>query len=386
MISLIRNQALWLATLSAPLLVPQVHGTPTNAGRGVDLLERSVPTYQSLNYTDVALKTESIRWYIISSKVNSSETDAEFQYQFETVHANDTLQSALAFSGQPLKQYWQGVHYRDQVNDSDMAAWDDASAPFTSWTPMPRSYQPVSLARHVWSSLDAINKSDHEQTYLNTTGQHAFALPQYLAFLTPLARLTWNKATFSFEDDPRPNNDSLIHVGLFLGDASYGASHQTIYETMEVRRAYVESVLRQKPALADGLLNFVQCGKSPLVGSKPLDVLGPLNKGTLFENSTAWQHVAAEDYFFSDAASAAAFMKNMPELKNLLWEGSSGSFAFATKVRGNMSDLKEVRRTKDKEETHGPILDNRDIASEGVLVYPSCNCGADRSNSQSILS
>ncbi|KAL0929914.1 uncharacterized protein CTRU02_215123 [Colletotrichum truncatum] len=174
---------------------------------------------------------------------------------------------------------------------------------------MLKAYQPVSLARH-----------------------HAFALPEYVALLTPLARLAWNNATFSFEDNPRPNNDSHIHVALFLGDSSDGAGHQTIYQTMEVRRAYVESVLRQKPFLANGLLNFVQCGKSPLVGSKPLDVLGPVFKGSLFENATAWQHVAAEDYFFSDAASASNFFKNLPELRNLLWEGSSGSYAFATKV------------------------------------------------------
>lgn len=87
-------------------------------------------------------------------------------------------------------QYWQGVHYREQMNDSALAAWNDNDAPFvrkgirlngrmneglshiqTSWTPQPRAYQPVSLARHVWKSLESIYESNHDQTYLNTTGQ-----------------------------------------------------------------------------------------------------------------------------------------------------------------------------------------------------------------------
>lgn len=68
------------------------------------------------------------------------------------------------------------------------------------------------------------------------------------------------------------------------------------------------------------------------ISDKPLDVLGPIIDGTIFANSTAWQHVAAEDYFFSNAASAVMFFQNLPDLKDLVWDGSSGSFTLATNV------------------------------------------------------
>lgn len=88
----------------------------------------------------------------------------------------------------------------------------------------------------------------------------------YLALLTPLARLSWNDQTYAFEDESKPNSDARVHVSLFIGDSSEGASHETIYRTLQIRRAYVESVLRENPILASGLTNFVQSGKSLQVG------------------------------------------------------------------------------------------------------------------------
>jgi hypothetical protein len=67
-------------------MCPEVQAIPTYSNAEA-LSRRSVPSYKTLNYTDVALNTESVRWYIISSKI-ANQTDKEFDYQFETYVAS----------------------------------------------------------------------------------------------------------------------------------------------------------------------------------------------------------------------------------------------------------------------------------------------------------
>lgn len=42
-----------------------------------------------------------------------------------------------------------------------------------------------------------------------------------------------------------------------------------------------------------------------------------------------WQHVALEEYWFSSTENATAFFEGTPKLRELLWEGSAGSYALA---------------------------------------------------------
>ena len=129
-------------------------------------------------------------------------------------------------------------------------------------TPVPTVYQPVSISRHTLSSLKGVNELYHSSAYTNGTAQHVFsAANQYVALLTPLARLSWNKDKAVLEDNPLPKNSSGFYVGLYLGDSADGAYHEDIYRTLEIRRAYIESVLRGDPSLGEGLLNFCQSGK-----------------------------------------------------------------------------------------------------------------------------
>ncbi|GJC84578.1 hypothetical protein ColLi_07416 [Colletotrichum liriopes] len=194
-----------------------IAATPSNAS-GIPV------TSETLNYTAVAESTEDIRLYIMAGKPENG-TDETYQHEYEVVHSKDTEYTAMNDPG-TLLQYYQGYHYRDTISLPELADWNDTYAPF-----------------------------------------HIFGRPDnFLALLTPLARLAWNAETFAFDDSPSVNPNASIHVGLFLGDSSEGASHETIYRTMQIRRAYVESVLREKPALAEGLTNYVQAGKSLKIG------------------------------------------------------------------------------------------------------------------------
>jgi hypothetical protein len=76
--------------------------------------------------------------------------------------------------------------------------------------------------------------------------------------------------------------------------------------------------------------------------AQPLNVLSPIIEGTLFADANSWETVAAEDYFFTNAASAVEFFKNLSELSDLLWEGSSGSFTFATQIHLVFSWIDEL--------------------------------------------
>lgn len=143
----------------------------------------------------------------------------------------------------------------------------------------------MALTRHIWESMEALNASFESAGYQNQTAsvththngltathkadpsQHIFCrLDQYGSVLTPLAKLAWDPEQVSFVDVDQKTKNSSMYVGLILGDSTAGTAHDEIYETLELRRAYVESRLHAEPELASGLVNFVQSGKSLQTG------------------------------------------------------------------------------------------------------------------------
>ncbi|TGO43843.1 hypothetical protein BCON_0812g00010 [Botryotinia convoluta] len=289
-------------------------------------------TSKSLNYTAIAESTEEIRQWIVAGK-EANQTDEEYQYQFEVVHEFDTQLSANGSNG-TMTQYWQGYHYRETIHQPALDYWNDSYAPFTSFLPTPSLYQPVSFARHNLKSLEAFKTQTHDALYVNDTSKHVFArADSFIALLTPLARLVWNSASLQFEDEAKVQPNVTVHVGLFLADRSDGASHVEIYETLQLRRAYIESVLREDPTLADGLLQFAQSGKSLKIGKQPNDVFDDIYTTGPLEYSNKWQFVAVEDFFFADSISAARLLPKLKLLEKLVWPGSSGSFALATAAK-----------------------------------------------------
>ncbi|KAF7554892.1 hypothetical protein G7Z17_g2622 [Cylindrodendrum hubeiense] len=275
-------------------------------------------TSKSLNYKHVAEITKEIRWYVTPGKMtNVAQTDEEFGYEYEVVHAEESTATGNLI--EPLRSYYQVYTYHHDA----LAEWDPSAAPFTAKTPLPFKYAPMALTRQVWNSFQDFNVSLDSAAYQNKTAGFGSAL-------TPLAKLSWNTTKATFVDTETKSRDAGMYVGLLLADSSAGTSHEEIYKTLELRREYVESRLRVKPGLATGLLNYVQSGKALVTGTESGKVfMDSLQANSPFTAGIFWEHVALEEFWFKSPTDATSFFKGLPKLGKLQWKGSSGSYVVA---------------------------------------------------------
>ncbi|GKT47592.1 uncharacterized protein ColSpa_07773 [Colletotrichum spaethianum] len=249
---------------------------------------------KSLSYRQVAENTSEIRWYVTpGKKTNVLQTTEDFSYQYEvtvaytqitSVHAEDTYLTANVTEA--FRSYYQVYTYHKDA----LIGWNDSASPL-----------------HVFCRLD-----------------------QYGSILTPLAKLAWDPEQVSFVEIDQKTKNSSMYVALLLGDSAAGTSHDEIFETLELRRAYVESRLNAHPELASGLNNFIQSGKSlqtSVDGGKVF--MDSLQADSPFTYATFWEHVALEEYWFDTPGSATTFFNGLPKLGSLLWQGSAGSYAVA---------------------------------------------------------